>query len=149
MALKNPETLSEGMKNVCACAPRKHSDTQQYLKAEEAENEDDKQSQVRRQQKPNEGRFATDGECVMELVSVLEGVLCLLLFLLSGLFRCHGDLWWGVGGSGSSAGICSFCSELCASKHFLLATICPSSDLHESWQTWLEETEREAARERT
>lgn len=29
-----------------------------------------------------------------------------------------------------------------ASKHFLLATICPSSDLHESWQTWLEETER-------
>lgn len=54
--------------------------------------------------------------------------------------------WWEW--SGGSAGICSFCSELCASKHFLLTTICPSSDLHESWQTWLEEIEREGESER-
>lgn len=53
--------------------------------------------------------------------------------------------WWEW--SGGSAGICSFCSELCASKHFLLTTICPSSDLHESWQTWLEEIERAESRE--
>lgn len=43
----------------------------------------------------------------------------------------------GITVIGGSAGICSFCSELCASKRFLPATICPRSDLHESWQTWL------------
>lgn len=84
--------------------PGNYSDTQQYLKAEEAENEEDKQSQVRRQQKPDDGRFATDGECVMGLVSVSEGVLCLLSS--SSCRACFGVMvTCGGGGGGGWGGV--------------------------------------------
>lgn len=99
-----------GKKNRCVCETQKPPEAQKQLKAEGVENQDDKQTQVKRRPKPNEVRFATNCECVIEFVCMFEGgkkpppssvqtlnylsssscwLLCCLL--LSGLFRCHGD----------------------------------------------------------